>query len=316
MCRRLPHGRSAHQVVSFSIGAPQSDAAHCREKQKTMDNSGITILNVDGSEVGLYAKSRILREAGYGVIEARTGAEALRSASASAPQLILLSADLPDWSGFESPRRIKADTTLSSQAAPPLILLLSSTFVGCEKRARALEEGADGYLLEPAPPEFLLANIKMLLRQCLDAGEITRALADERRRSRALEGLARLALVINSADSLDEILQVAAREAREMIGAHQAAASLNPDALDSNDPAAGAMSLSGEHAQEPVDLSDVGRETWFSSLVCRLKQPMRLTQADLEWRPDLQKPHETYEAHHHPHTLKGVVTPLEFATLR
>src|SRR5215468_766659 len=333
MCRRLPHGRSAHQVVSFSIGALQSDAAHCREKQKTMDNSGITILNVDGSEVGLYAKSRILREAGYRVIEARTGAEALRLASDSAPQLVLLSADLPDWSGFESLRRIKADTTLSSHAAPPLILLLSSTFVGCEKRARALEEGADGYLLEPATPEFLLANIKMLLRQCLDAGEIARALAEERRRSRALEGLARLALVINSADSLDEILQVAAREAREMIGAHQAAASLNPDALDSNDPDAGAMSLSRKHAQGPVDLSDMGRETWFSSLVCRLNRPMRLTQAELEcglrhstgsggdrsvvepvgatpgaapeseWRLDWQKAHEIYETHRRPHAL-------------
>jgi DNA-binding response OmpR family regulator len=281
-----------------------------------MDNSGITILNVDGSEVGLYAKSRILREAGYRVIEARTGAEALRLASASAPQLILLSADLPDWSGFEAVRGIKADTTLSSQAAPPLVLLLSSTFVGCEKRARALEEGADGYLLEPATPEFLLANIKMLLRQCLDAGEIARALADERRRSRALEGLARLAFVINSADSLDEILQVAAREAREVIGAHQAAASLNPDALDSNDPTAGAMSLSVKHAQEPVDLSDVGREKWFSSLVCRLNQPMRLTQAELEWRLGWQKAQETYQTHRHPQALEGVVTPLEFATLR
>jgi DNA-binding response OmpR family regulator len=311
-----------------------------------MDNSGITILNVDGSEVGLYAKSRILREVGYRVIEARTGAEALRLAFASAPQLILLSADLPDWSGFEALRKIKADTTLSSQASPPLILLLSSTFVGCEKRAHALEEGADGYLLEPATPEFLLANIKMLLRQCLDAGEIARALADERRRSRALEGLARLALVINSADSLDEILHVAAQEAREMIGAHQATASLNHGALDSHESAAGAMSLSEKHAQDPVYVSDMGRETWFSSLVCRLNQPMRLTQAELEWglrystgsgsdrslvepvaaapgaapelewRLDWQQAHETCETHRRPQALEGVVTLREVATLR
>src|SRR5215510_9633237 len=138
----------------------------------------------------------------------------------------------------------------------------------------------------------------------------------DRARARPLEGLARLALVTNSADSLDEILQVAAREAREMIGAHQATVSLNPDALDSNDPAAGAMSLSGKNAQGPAGLSDVGRETWFSSLVCRLNQPMRLTQAELEWRPDWQKAHETYETHLHPHALEGVVTPLEFLTLR
>jgi DNA-binding response OmpR family regulator len=281
-----------------------------------MDTSGITILNVDSSEVGLYAKSRILREAGYRVIEARTGAEALRLASASAPQLVLLNADLPDWSGFEALRRIKVNTAISSQVAPPLVLLLSSTFVGCENRARALEEGADGYLLEPATPEFLLANIKMLLRQCLDAGEIVRSLSDERRRSRALEGLVRFAVVINSAESLDEILQVAAREARELIGAHQAVASLNPGALYLIDPAASAMSLSEKYAQEASSASNGRRGTWFSSLVCRLNQPMRLTQAELEWRLDWQKTHDTHEAHCHPRALEGVVTPGEVETLR
>jgi DNA-binding response OmpR family regulator len=281
-----------------------------------MDTSGITILNVDSSEVGLYAKSRILREAGYRVIEARTGAEALRLASASAPQLVLLNADLPDWSGFEALRRIKVNTAISSQVAPPLVLLLSSTFVGCENRARALEEGADGYLLEPATPEFLLANIKMLLRQCLDAGEIVRSLSDERRRSRALEGLVRFAVVINSAESLDEILQVAAREARELIGAHQAVASLNPGALYLIDPAASAMSLSEKYAQEASSASNGRRGTWFSSLVCRLNQPMRLTQAELEWRLDWQKTHDTHEAHCHPRVLEGVVTPGEVETLR
>jgi DNA-binding response OmpR family regulator len=290
-----------------------------------MDNSGITILNVDGNEVGLYAKSRILREADYRIIEARTGAEALLLAQRESPQLVLLSADLPDWSGFEALHRIKTATTLSSQSAPPLVLLLSSTFVGCEKRARALEEGADGYLLEPATPEFLLANIKMLLRQCLDAGEIARALADERRRSRALECLARFALVINSAESLDEILEIAAREARELIGAHQAMASLNFDALDSNDPDAGAgrleapsaVSLSEKYAQEPGATSDRLCETWFSSLVCRLNHPMRLTQAELESQSTWShESNETNESNCHPQELEEVITPRELATLR
>jgi DNA-binding response OmpR family regulator len=286
-----------------------------------MDNSRITILNVDGSEVGLHAKSRILQEAGYRVIEAMTGAEALRLALGESPQLVLLSAGLPDWGGFEALGRIKADTALSSQAAPPLVLLVSATFVGCEKRARALEEGADGYLLEPATPEFLLANIRMLLRQRPGADEVAHSLADERRRRRALESAARFAVVINSTESLDEILQMAAREARELIGAHQAMASLNPDALDSNDMAAGAMSLSEKYAQEPVAVSDVRCETWFSSLVCRSNRPMRLTQAELEWRLDWRtheanKTCETHETYCHPQALEEVVTPREVATLR
>ena len=63
-----------------------------------MDNSEITILNVDGSEVGLYAKSRILREAGYIVIEARTGRGAAVGVRFGS-QLVLLSADLLTGAG-------------------------------------------------------------------------------------------------------------------------------------------------------------------------------------------------------------------------
>jgi len=297
-----------------------------------MDNFGITILNVDGSEISLYAKSRILREAGYRTIEARTGAEALRLAQLESPQLVLLSADLPDWSGFEALGRIKNDTSLSSQSAPPLVLLVSATFGGCENRARALEEGADGYLFEPASPEFLLANIRMLLRRLPSAVEIARSLADEWRRGLALDGGAGFSLVINSVESIDEILQIAAREARELIGAHQAMISLNFDALDSKDAPAGegqpealcAISLSRKYAQEPVTMSHWSGETWFSSLVCRMNRPMRLAQAELESQPDFP-PHEadkTYEdrqsreTYQCPQELGEIMTPREMATLR
>jgi DNA-binding response OmpR family regulator len=291
-----------------------------------MDNSEITILNVDGSEVGLYVKSRILRDASYRVIEARTGAEALRLALTESPQLVLLSADLPDCSGSETLGRIKTDLTLSSQEAPPLVLLVSAAFVCSEKRAQALEEGADGYLLEPATPEFLLANVKMLLRRHPSPVEMARALADEKRRSQALESFSQLALLINSAESLDEVLQIAAKEARELIGAQQAMVSLNPDALDSDDLAAGwpesanAVSLSEKYAQEPVVMSEGRCETWFSSLVCRLNQPMRLTQAELESQFDCsQETNGTYEFdknYCHPQELEEVITPREVATLR
>jgi DNA-binding response OmpR family regulator len=297
-----------------------------------MDNFGITILNVDGSEISLYAKSRILREAGYRTIEARTGAEALRLAQLESPQLVLLSADLPDWSGFEALGRIKNDTSLSSQSAPPLVLLVSATFVGCENRARAIEEGADGYLLEPASPEFLLANIRMLLRRLPSAVEIARSLADEWRRGLALDGGAGFSLVINSVESIDEILQIAAREARELIGAHQAMISLNFDALDSKDAPAGegqpealcAISLSRKYAQEPVAMSHWSGETWFSSLVCRMNRPMRLAQAELESEPDFP-PHEadktyedrqSHETYQYPQELGEIMTPREMATLR
>src|SRR5262245_21078853 len=114
-----------------------------------MNNSEITILNVDGGEAGLHVKSDILREVGYRVVEARTGADAMRSLAQHRPQMVLLSVDLPDQSGLDVCRQIKTWTTPFSKEASPPVLLVSGTFVGCEERARSLEEGADGYLLEP-----------------------------------------------------------------------------------------------------------------------------------------------------------------------
>ena len=194
-----------------------------------MINSEITILNVDGGEASLHVKSDILREAGYRVVEARTGADAIRSLAEQRPQMVLLSVDLPDQSGLEVCRQIKTWTTPYSKGESPLVLLVSATFVGCEKRARSLEEGADGYLLEPVTPEFLLANIRTMLRRVVIEQTSEDLLADERRQAWVMEKLTLGALAINSAESLDEILQIVTDEAREMIGAHQAVTSLTSD---------------------------------------------------------------------------------------
>jgi signal transduction histidine kinase/DNA-binding response OmpR family regulator len=252
-----------------------------------MNNSGITILNVDGGAAGRYVKTRILREAGYTVIEAMTGAEALRLTSDAKPQLVLLSVNLPDLNGLEVGRRIKTDPATSSA----LVLLVSASFVGCEKRARSLEEGADGYLLEPVTADFLLANVKTLLRLRKDDGDRDRLLADERRQTGALKKLAGAAIAINSASSLDEILQIVTDQAREVVGAHQAVTTYSAGVAPANvlpvgvgwSRAVNAVSLSEKHAGWS-DFGDGCAKAWVGSLVCRLNVPMRLTQDELESR--------------------------------
>ena len=57
------------------------------------------VLNVDDNEIGRYTKSRILKQAGFDVIEAANGAEALRAMKDERPQLVLLDIQLPDMSG-------------------------------------------------------------------------------------------------------------------------------------------------------------------------------------------------------------------------
>lgn len=123
------------------------------------DNSSSTILTVDDNEAIRYTLVRSLREAGYTVIEARTGSEALVRAMEN-PDLITLDVNLPDIHGFDLCRQIK---TNPATAHIP-ILHLSSTFVDPESRVHGLQSGADAYLAEPIHRAELVATIGALLR--------------------------------------------------------------------------------------------------------------------------------------------------------
>src|SRR5574342_661779 len=67
---------------------------------------------------------------------------------------------LPDVSGFEISRRLRADPR---HARVP-ILHLSASFTDPASRAEGLDSGADGYLTHPVEPVVLLASIRSLLR--------------------------------------------------------------------------------------------------------------------------------------------------------
>jgi PAS domain S-box-containing protein len=123
------------------------------------DPSTFTILVVDDDAGKRYSVTKILQRAGYAIREAATGAEALQLV-ADQPDLVILDVKLPDVSGFEVCRRIKADLTTASIP----VLHLSSTFVGLEDRVQGLEGGADGYLTDALEPLELIATVKALLR--------------------------------------------------------------------------------------------------------------------------------------------------------
>jgi len=129
------------------------------------------VLVVDDNAAGRYAVSRMLRRGGYEVREAGTGQEALTLA-AQRPRLVLLDVHLPDLSGFEVCRRLRADP--ATRDLP--ILQMSASYVKGTDRAKGLAGGADAYLIEPISPEELLATVSTLLR-----------LRDAERRARAAE---------------------------------------------------------------------------------------------------------------------------------
>jgi two-component system, cell cycle sensor histidine kinase and response regulator CckA len=124
-----------------------------------LDEVRATIINIDDNETNRYVRSRILRHAGYHVIEGAMGQQALDLAASERPDLMLLDINLPDINGIEVCRRIK-----EKNLASVLVLAISAFSIQARDRVVALEHGADGYLVDPVEPEELLATVKALLR--------------------------------------------------------------------------------------------------------------------------------------------------------
>lgn len=124
------------------------------------DATNTLILNVDDNDGARYAKSRILSRAGFVVIEAANGTEAIERARLSLPDLVLLDVKLPDINGFEVCRQIKA----TPETAGILVLQTSAAAVQSIDKIRGLDGGADSYLIEPIEPAELIAHVRALLR--------------------------------------------------------------------------------------------------------------------------------------------------------
>ena len=118
------------------------------------------VLNVDDYESGRYARGKVLRQAGFRVVDASTADEALRILANELPAVALVDVRLPDMNGSELCRRIKANPATASV----LVVHTSAAFRRAEDRARGLDQGADAYLVEPVEPEVLVATVRALLR--------------------------------------------------------------------------------------------------------------------------------------------------------
>ena len=113
------------------------------------------ILVVEDQEDNRQILRDLLATAGYDMIEAEDGMQAVAAASEHRPDLILMDIQLPELDGYEATRRIKANPALS---AIPIIVVTSYALSGDEDKAR--EAGCDAYVAKPYSPRALLAKIR------------------------------------------------------------------------------------------------------------------------------------------------------------
>ena len=118
-----------------------------------------SVLVVDDDAASRYTTCRVLERAEFAVVEAPNGQAALE-ALLKRPDLILLDLQLPDLDGFEVCRRIKSDPLTASMRVLPY----TGVFTSDIDRRRALEAGADGYLVKPLAADQLVATVHGLIR--------------------------------------------------------------------------------------------------------------------------------------------------------
>lgn len=99
-----------------------------------------------------------LRAAGYRVVTAESGPEAIETARLEHPDLMLLDVDLPGLDGMAVCRQVKLEPAL---AAVPVIFCTART--GLMDRMAGLTLGADDYITKPYAPSELLMRIKRLI---------------------------------------------------------------------------------------------------------------------------------------------------------
>jgi DNA-binding response OmpR family regulator len=116
-----------------------------------------TILVVDDDKSILRTFTRILQKSGYNIDTAETGKEAVEKAESRQYDLALVDIRLPDMDGTDLLARLK--TPLENT-----IKIMITGFPSLETGVKALDEGADAYLVKPVKPQELLLLIEEKLK--------------------------------------------------------------------------------------------------------------------------------------------------------
>ena len=124
-----------------------------------------SLLFIEDDDGIRLALSMALEDEGYEVRQAPNGGDGLAEFRRTPPDLVLLDLRLPDMSGFDVCRALRADSIV------PIIMITAQT--DTHDMVAGLEAGADDYVTKPVVPKELAARIRALLRRVHLQGRAT-----------------------------------------------------------------------------------------------------------------------------------------------
>lgn len=117
------------------------------------------IMIVDDCPTTRKILSIYLKSKGFDVTTADNGLDAIEKLATHTVNMILTDLNMPYMDGIELTRTLRADPNWSS-----LPILMVTTEADPEERARAVQAGANGYIVKPVTADTVTQNIKSILR--------------------------------------------------------------------------------------------------------------------------------------------------------
>ena len=117
-----------------------------------------TILAVDDSASIRQMVSFTIKGAGYDVVEANDGVDALSKAKSQKFDLVITDVNMPNMDGISLIKELRA---LANYKFTPLLMLTTES--GAEKKTEGKSAGATGWIVKPFNPDQLLNTIKKVL---------------------------------------------------------------------------------------------------------------------------------------------------------
>ncbi len=165
------------------------------------------ILIADDDRVVLLTLSEGLREAGFEVIEARDGLQALTLCQEQEPDLALLDIRMPALNGLDLARRLRDETSV------PFLFL--SAYGDEDFVQRAVEIGALGYLIKPLSMGMILPTVRTALARARDISGLEGALEGSRTTATAV-GMLMRANGLDQQTAFEKLRQQARSERRKL----------------------------------------------------------------------------------------------------